>query len=157
MTTVPAALFTLLRAARVIDGRGGAPLEHGAVLLEGTRIRAVGRQSEVRALDGAPVAELDYPGGTILPGLIDAHTHLNGFGDGRRGDDLATMPDEVLLLQAAANARRHLESGVTTLRDCGSKGRTSFMLREAVRMGVTSAPRLVLCGRPVTITGGHLW
>src|SRR5574341_740421 len=114
--------YTLLRASWVIDGAGAAALEEGAVLLEGSRIRALGRSAEVRAPDGAPVEVLEYPGGTILPGLIDAHTHLNGFGDGRLGDVLAESPDEVLLLQAARNARVHLESGVTTLRDCGSKG-----------------------------------
>ncbi|MBI3972634.1 MAG: amidohydrolase family protein [Chloroflexi bacterium] len=149
--------FTLLRAAQVIDGRGGVPIQQGAVLLEGVRIHAVGPQSNVAAPAGAAVELLDYPAGTILPGLIDAHTHLNGFGDGRRGDDLAQLPDELLLLQAARNARAHLESGVTTLRDCGSKGRTAFMLREAVRQGIATGPRLILSGRPVTITGGHLW
>jgi imidazolonepropionase-like amidohydrolase len=149
--------FTLIRAARLIDGRGGAPVGPGAILIEGDRIRAAGRESEVRPPEGAPVDVQDYPEGTILPGLIDAHTHLNGFGDGRRGDDLAHLPEEILLLQSARNARAHLESGVTTLRDCGSKGRTAFMLREAIRQGITAGPRLVLSGRPITVTGGHLW
>jgi imidazolonepropionase-like amidohydrolase len=153
----PAPAFTLLRAAQLVDGRGGPPVRDAAVLVEGQTIRAVGPAGEVRAPDGAPVAVHDYGDATLLPGLIDAHTHLNGFGDGRVGDELATLPDEILLLQAARNARVHLEAGVTTLRDCGTKGTTGFRLRQAVAMGVTPAPRLVLSGRPITITGGHLW
>jgi imidazolonepropionase-like amidohydrolase len=149
--------FTLIRAARVIDGHGGGPQAGIAVLVEGTTIKAIGPRAEIAPPDGAPCLVLEYPQGTLLPGLIDTHTHLNGFGDGRAGDDLAMLPDEILLLQSAANARTHLTSGVTTLRDCGSKGQTAFRLRQAATMGITDTPRLVLCGRPVTITGGHLW
>jgi imidazolonepropionase-like amidohydrolase len=149
--------FRLIRAARLIDGCGGPAPERAAVLVEGDTIRAIGPASEVRAPDGAAVDVLDFGDATILPGLVDVHTHLNGFGDGRPGDDLATLPDEILLLQAARNARAHLEAGVTTLRDCGTKNRTGFALRDAARLSIVPAPRLVLCGRPITITGGHLW
>lgn len=152
-----AARFTLIRAARLFDGRGEGLLEEAAVLLEGATIRALGAAHEVRAPDGADAAVFEYPQATLLPGLIDAHTHLNGFGDGRPGDQLADVPDEILLLQSARNARAHLMSGVTTLRDCGSKGQTSFALRRAAAMGIVEAPRMVLCGRPITITGGHTW
>jgi imidazolonepropionase-like amidohydrolase len=151
--------YTLLRAARVLTMESGAsgPIERGAILLEGERIRAVGPAAEVRAPEGSPCRVLDYPESTILPGLVDTHTHLIGFGDGRPGEGVAAVADDVLVLQAARNARIHLESGVTTLRDCGCKGRTAFALREAVCLGITPAPRLVLSGRPITITGGHLW
>ena len=148
--------FKLIKAARLIDGRGERPLERGAVLLEGDRIRAVGTEESVEPPEGAHVEEFDYNDKTILPGLIDCHVHLIGIGDGRAGDDLAQLPDEVLTLQAARNARTHLYSGVTTVRDCGAKNRTTFSLREAVDMGVTPSPRLVLAGRPVAIVGGHL-
>ena len=103
-----------------------------------------------------PFTRSDYGDATILPGLVDSHVHLNGIGDGRAGDELATLPDEVLTVQAAENARRHLYSGVTTLRDCGAKNRTTFLLRDAVEMGIVPAPRLILAGRPVAIIGGHL-
>lgn len=152
----PASLKLIL-APRLIDGRGGPPLERAALLLEGSTVRAVGPQAEVRPPDGATVETLEYPNATVLPGLIDAHTHLNGFGDGRLGDDLAQNPDSLLLLQSARNARVHLETGVTTLRDCGSKHGTAFDLRRALEAGITPGPRLYLSGRPVTITGGHLW
>ena len=145
----------LLRADRVWDGSGAPVVPKGAVLLRRDRIVEVGTTGPEAPPDGIPF--VDFPGCTILPGLIDTHVHLNGIGDGRPGDDLATLPDELLLLQSAKNARTHLESGVTTLRDCGAKGRTTFMLREAMRAGIATGSRLVLCGRPITITGGHLW
>jgi imidazolonepropionase-like amidohydrolase len=148
---------TRILAPRLIDGRGGPPLERAALLLEESTIRAVGPEEEVRPPDGATVETLVYPDATVLPGLIDTHTHLNGFGDGRPGDDLAECPEALLLLQAARNARVHLETGVTTLRDCGSMHRTSFELRRAIATGIGPGPRLYLCGRPVTITGGHMW
>ena len=148
--------FKLIKAARLIDGNGGPPAERAAILLEGDRIRAVGTEETVRAPEGAQVQELDYGDRTVLPGLVDCHVHLIGIGDGRAGDELATLPDEVLTVQAARNARAHLYSGVTTVRDCGAKNRTTFMLREAVNLGITPAPRLLLSGRPVAIVGGHL-
>ena len=148
--------FKLIRAARLIDGRGGPPLERGAVLLEGDTIRAVGTEEAVVAPESAPVQEFSYEDKTILPGLVDCHVHLIGIGDGRPGDELATLPDEVLTVQAARNARTHLYSGVTTVRDCGAKNQTTFMLRRAMEMGLTPGPRLVLSGRPLAIVGGHL-
>jgi imidazolonepropionase-like amidohydrolase len=148
--------FTLVKGARLIDGLGGPPLERGAVLMQGTDIRAVGTEEAVAAPEGAPVEVLDYPNMTIMPGLIDAHVHLISLGDGRAGDDMNLLADEILTLQAAKNARAHLYSGVTSVRDCGAKNRTTFLLREAMEMGITVGPRLVLTGRPLAIVGGHL-
>ena len=153
--TQPAS-FKLIKAARLIDGQAGPPLERAAVLIEGDRVRAVGTEEAVAAPEGAAVIEYDYGDKTVMPGLVDCHVHLIGIGDGRMGDDLTLLPDEVLTLQAAANARKHLYSGVTTVRDCGAKHQTTFMLRQAVEMGITPAPRLVLAGRPMAIIGGHL-
>ena len=59
-------------------------------------------------------------------------------------------------MQAAENARRHLYSGVTTVRDCGAKNRTTFLLRQAMDMSIATGPRLLLSGRPMAIVGGHL-
>ena len=148
--------FKLIKAARLIDGKGGPPLERGALLLENDKIKAVGTEEAVVPPEGAQVQELNYEDKTVLPGLIDCHVHLIGIGDGRVGDELTTLPDEVLTLQAARNARTHLYSGVTTVRDCGAKNQTTLMLRKAMEMGITPGPRLVLSGRPVAIIGGHL-
>jgi imidazolonepropionase-like amidohydrolase len=69
--------------------------------------------------------------------------------------DWMVLPDELLLLQAHANALASLHAGITTLRDCGGKGQLMFRLRHAIARGIVPGPRLVLCGRPLTITGGH--
>jgi len=147
----------LLKAQRLLDGSGGPPVEKAALLIEDSRIMAVGRQEDVNVAGGADVAEFDYGDATILPGLVDAHTHLVAPGNGTPGDDLAQAGDDVLLMQAARNARAALLAGVTTLRDNGAKNRVAFSLRECVERGLTAAPRLNLCGRPITITGGHMW
>ena len=154
MPSVPQ--FTILKADRLIDGNGGPVAEQAAILLEDDAISRIGTRETVHAPEGAPVRELDYGDATILPGLVDSHVHLIGIGDGRAGDELVTLPDEILTVQAAQNARRHLYSGVTTVRDCGAKNRTTFLLREAVEMGILPSPRLLLSGRPIAIIGGHL-
>ena len=121
--------FTLITADRLIDGSGAPPVPRGAILLEGDRIVSVGTEAEVRAPSGAAVDRQAYAGGTILPGLVDAHTHLVAPGDGTLGDDIAREDDDLLLLQAAKNARTLLHSGVTTLRENGAKGKVAFSLR----------------------------
>ena len=148
--------YTILTADRVIDASGGAPIENGAVLLDGSTVAAVGRATDIRAPEGAPAQTAYYPGCTIMPGMVDCHTHHNGFGDGRLGDDLAQIPDEVLTVQSARNARASLFSGVTTIRENGPKNVTMFRLRDAINEGLAIGPRMVLCGRPVSIIGGHM-
>ncbi len=148
--------FKLITADRLIDAKGGPPVERGAILIEGSRIAAVGRASEVRAPEGASVEVSDYPGCAALPGMVDCHTHHNGFGDGRMGDDLALLPDEILTVQAARNARASLYSGVTTIRENGPKNVTMFRLRDSINAGLAIGPRMTLCGRPVAIIGGHM-
>lgn len=147
--------WSLLTADRVLDGSGAA-LQDGAVLLEGGEIRALGRRSKVRPPDGVVATEHEYGDATILPGLVDGHTHLVGIGDGTRGDDLAVQGEDLLLIRATVNARAMLHSGVTTIRENGSMGGIAFSVREAIRRGITEGPRMVAAGRAVTITGGHL-
>ena len=153
---VPAIPFTLITGARLLDGSGASPIGHAAVLIEGDRIVALGRVADVHVPDGASVDRRDYGEATILPGLVDAHTHLVAPGDGTLGDDIAKEDDDLLLLQAAKNARTLLHSGVTTLRENGAKGKVAFSLREGVRRKLAPGPRMVICGRPIAITGGHM-
>jgi imidazolonepropionase-like amidohydrolase len=148
--------FTLLTAARLLDGTDARPLEDAACLIEAGRLARIGRKHEVRAPAGSPVAMVDYGDATILPGLVDTHTHLVAPGDGTPGDDVAREDDDILLLQAAKNARTLLHSGVTTIRENGAKHRVAFSLREGIRRGLAPGPRMVVCGRPITITGGHM-
>ncbi|HEV8583351.1 MAG TPA: amidohydrolase family protein [Methylomirabilota bacterium] len=148
--------FTLLTAARLLDGNGAAPVERAAVLIDGDRVVGLGRADDVHAPAGAAVDRRDYGAATILPGLVDAHTHLVAPGDGTLGDDIAKEDDDILLLQAAQNARVLLHSGVTTLRENGAKGKVAFSLREGIRRRLAPGPRMVICGRPIAITGGHM-
>ena len=148
--------YTLITADRVIDAKGGTPIQNGAVLTRDSQILAVGAAYEIRAPDTAKVTNHHYPNATILPGMVDCHTHNNGFGDGRNGQDLAKLDDEILTVQAASNARRSLFSGVTTIRENGPKNTTMFHLRDAINQGLATGPRMQLCGRPVSIIGGHM-
>ncbi|MFO1541299.1 MAG: amidohydrolase family protein [Chloroflexota bacterium] len=148
--------FRILTADRLLDGTGAPPIGDAAILLEGTAIRAIGRRTEVRAPDGATAPVTDYGDATLLPGLVDGHTHLVAPGDATRGDVIGAEDESFLLLRAAANAAAALRSGVTTLRENGAKGRVAFDLRDAILRGVLPGPRMLVCGRPVTITGGHL-
>jgi imidazolonepropionase-like amidohydrolase len=152
----PAARYTLITAARLLDGSGSPPVEQAALLIDGDRVAALGRADDVHATAGASVDRLDYGAATILPGLVDAHTHLVAPGDGTLGDDIAKEDDDILLLQAARNARTLLHSGVTTLRENGAKGKVAFSLREGIRRALAPGPRMVICGRPIAITGGHM-
>ncbi len=146
----------LVKAGRLLDGTGAPAVEDGAVLIDGGRIAAVGRASEVIAPEGAPVETVDYRDMTVMPGMVDCHTHHNGFGDGRAGDELGGMPDEILALKSARNARTSLFSGVTTIRENGPKAYTMLRLRDAMELGIVDGPRMVLCGRAVAIIGGHM-
>jgi len=148
--------FTLLTAARLVDGSGAPPVPQAALLVENGRVVKMGRAAEVRAPEGAAVDRRDYSEATILPGLVDAHTHLVAPGDGTLGDDVAKEDDDILLLQAAQNARTLLHSGVTTLRENGAKGKVAFSLREGIRRRLAPGPRMVICGRPIAMTGGHM-
>ena len=148
--------ITLIKSSRIFDSKGDVSIENGALLIEDDQIVQVGSEKDIKVPEGATATEFKYEDATVLPGLVDCHVHLIGIPDGRAGDEVAVESDEVLTLQAARNARIHLYSGVTTIRDCGAKNKTTFMLKEAVKMGITPAPRLIICGRPLAIIGGHL-
>lgn len=147
---------TLILADKLIDGKGGSAIEDAGVLLFGPIIKAIGTRSDFDGLASDKVTVLKFTGKTIMPGMVDTHTHHTGFGDGRSGDDLAELPNEVLVLQAAKNARAALYSGVTSARENGAKDYTTFKLRQAIQEGITEGPRLVLCGPPISTIGGHL-
>jgi len=146
----------LIKATRLIDGTGRKVLKEPAVLIKGSKIVSVDTKQSFSITDTSNINIIEYPGKTIMPGLIDCHVHLISLGDGRAGDDLNLLPDEILTLQAAKNAKMHLQSGVTTVRDCGAKNQTTFMLRKSAEMGITVTPKLLLTGRPIAIVGGHL-
>ena len=149
---------TVIRAKALFDGTGTPPVHNAIVILEGSRIVAAGSEGAIKTPRGPQVRALDFPDGYLLPGLIDAHTHLMfGSGDATYEEVIERDSDQVMLLRAARNAHIHLNAGVTTLRDCGARNQVTFDLRRGVRQGLTLAPRLLLSGRPVTTTKGHFW
>ena len=145
---------------KLIDGVGDKVQEGMAVAIQGSAIKWVGPASQVEDLDsgGANRETLEFPGGTLLAGLFDIHTHTNMPGDGRTGDQVNQDDnDEVRLLRSARNTAAAVASGVTTMCDCGSWNRTAFALKEGLEQGLVEGPRVLVSGPPVTVTGGHLW
>ncbi len=152
--SVPAsapAQVTVLRAARLIDGRGGSPLAPGMVMVEGNRITAVG--SALRVPAGATV--IDLGDATLLPGLIDLHTHLTSTEGVSWEEELVrTTPGEAALY-GARNARRTLMAGFTTVRDMGPTWPyVDIDLKRAIERGVVEGPRMLVAGNYVSATGG---
>ena len=149
---------TVIRAKALLDGTDAPPVPNAVVVIQGDRIVAAGPEEAVDVPRGPDVRELDHSDAYVLPGLIDAHTHLMfGGGDRTYEDVIENDSDEVMLLRAARNAHVHLSVGVTALRDCGARNQITFDLRRGARQGLVLAPRLLLSGRPVTMTGGHFW
>ena len=156
MTTAPA--ITVINTKAVIDGTGAKPLENATVVVEGSTVKAIERQDQASVPKGPHVRVLDFPNGYLLPGLVDVHTHLMfGDWDGKYEENIERDSDEVCLMRAAKNALTHLRCGVTSLRDNGARNNVTFNLREAAQRGYATTPRLFLCGRPVTLTGGHFY
>ena len=92
-----------------------------------------------------------------MPGLIDCHTHTNMPGTGLSVDEVHEDGDDIHLMEAVKSARMALESGVTTMRDNGGWNKVVFSLMEGIRRDIVPGPRIVACGNPVTMTGGHCW
>jgi len=153
ITQAPGAI-TAIWAGTLIDGTGAEPQRNVLLTIEnGTLIRVEANGEPDTSAGAGDVLDLrEY---TVLPGLINMHTHTVLPGDGTPFAQWMALPDELLLLQAHTNALTALHSGVTTIRDCGGKGILMFRLREAIRRGIIPGPRFVLSGRPLTITGGH--
>jgi imidazolonepropionase-like amidohydrolase len=144
----------VLGAPRIITG--SHTIADGAVVLGDRTVEWAGAAAALPAAY-ATWPRTDYPGATILPGLIDSHVHL-GFDGGP--DPAARMrgeTDEQQLVLMLRNARDLLGVGVTTARDLGSRSFLSVVVRDAVASGLARGPRLVVAGPPVTVTGGHCW
>jgi imidazolonepropionase-like amidohydrolase len=124
------------------------------ILIEGDRIRAVGDERELLPHVPSDARVVDLSRYTVLPGLIDAHTHLTGspYLMGYKGLAVS-VPREALL--GARNARVTLEAGFTTVRNVGASGFADIALRDAINAGDVPGPRILASGPPLGITGGH--
>lgn len=139
-----------ITAARLIDGRGGAPITNAVVLIEGDRITAVG--SRLAIPPGTRV--IDLGGATLLPGLIDCHTHITAQ-PGDYYDDLFRRSPIDYAVVAPVYARRTLEAGFTTIRDVGAAEFIDVALRNAINEGTIPGPRMQVATLTVGATGGH--
>jgi imidazolonepropionase-like amidohydrolase len=141
----------VVRAARLIDGRGGPPLVPAMVRVEGERIAEVGRTLAVP--EGA--RRLDLGAATLLPGLIDLHTHLTDKFGIHWEDALVTTTPSQAALWGARNARETLRAGFTACRDMGPTWPyVDVDLRDGISQGAVPGPRLLVAGNYVSSTGG---
>jgi imidazolonepropionase-like amidohydrolase len=141
--------LVVVRAASFIDGRGGPPSGPALIVIRGERIESIG-SAGVPA--GSPV--IDLGSATLLPGLIDLHTHLTSTGVHWEEELLKTTPGQAAL-HGARNALVTLMAGFTTCRDMGPTWPfTDIDLRKAIDEGVVPGPRLAVAGNYVSPTGG---
>ncbi|MBI1995053.1 MAG: amidohydrolase family protein [Deltaproteobacteria bacterium] len=132
----------------MIDARGGPPVEPAVVVVEGERITAAGSPAQIKVPEGAKRIALGAR--TLLPGLIDAHVHLKGWRSANPNDILIT-PHPLAALRAAADCRRLLHAGFTTVRDCG--GCLGPHLRDAIAAREIPGPRILTAYRGLSQTG----
>jgi imidazolonepropionase-like amidohydrolase len=157
----------LIRAAHLIDGRSDTPRDNVAVLVEGDRIVAVGPDAQLRAGAGGPIQAIDLGSATLLPGLIDNHTHVL-----LQGDITSADYDEQLLkesipyraIRATAAVRTALMHGFTAIRDMETEGAmyADVDLKTAIARGVIPGPRMFVSTRAMAPTGtypllGYSW
>jgi imidazolonepropionase-like amidohydrolase len=146
----PAPQRVAVRAGRLIDGRGGAPITNAVILVEGERITAVGPDLAIPA--GTPVIDLSHS--TVLPGFIDAHTHVTSQLTNYLEDLFRKSPIDVAVT-SHIYARRTLEAGFTTVRDVGAGEFIDRALRDAINRGDVPGPRMQVATLTVGATGGH--
>src|SRR6185437_15957915 len=151
LTTAPVKTM-VIRAAHLLDVKTGRMLDNPVIVITGEKITSLnGAPGEQDPQNGVTTIEL--PGATLLPGFIDAHTHLTSdpnFGYQQLG---ISVPKEALI--GAKNARITLQAGFTTVRNVGASGYTDVALRDAINEGMLPGPRMLVSGPPLGITGGH--
>ncbi|SEF09249.1 Imidazolonepropionase [Rhizobiales bacterium GAS191] len=150
-------MTTLIRADRLIDGTGAAPVNDAVLVVEQDKLVGIFQGEPPEGLVTADTDILDYPGCTIMPGMIDTHVHLNLPGDGTSLEEAVREAEGVLVATSAFSAAKALGAGITTVRDVGAFGSTVLNLRRALELGHGIGPRILSCGQPITITGGHTW
>jgi len=151
---------TLLKAARVLDVKTGHYIEAAAILIEGDRIKEVGAAAEIAAHAPKGAAVVDLGRATILPGLVDCHTHLMArIADtpGGYALNLATKSQAFRALEGAADARFTLEAGFTSVRDVENEGSgyADVALRDAINQGLVEGPRMQVATRAIAAVGQY--
>ena len=140
-----------VHAGHLLDVKTGKLLADQTLVIEDGKIVSTGAAAEAKI--PADAVRIELPNATVLPGLIDAHTHLTmepKFGYERLA---ISVPREALI--GAKNARVTLLAGFTTVRNVGARGYTDVALRDAINAGDVPGPRMLVSGPPLSITGGH--
>jgi len=144
----------VLKAAHLFDGKSGQLQSPGVVVVRGQRIVGVGAGVQTPA----DARVIDLGDATLLPGFIDAHTHMasdhnDDWEDGFYANALRSVPEQSF--HAARNARALLMAGVTSAREVGAPDFVDVALRNAIRDGLAEGPRLLVAGHAIGSTGGH--
>jgi imidazolonepropionase-like amidohydrolase len=140
-------------AGNVIENAQAEPLGPSTIIVEDGRIRGI--EPGILPIVPAGAVQIDLSDKTVLPGLIDLHTHLSGDPSGEFWR-AATTPPEYYTLIAAKNAAITAKAGFTTVRDLGSRtDQVTQMLRRATAEGIVAGPRVVTSARTISIVGGH--
>jgi imidazolonepropionase-like amidohydrolase len=149
----PAPKITYIRAGRLFDGASDKMRENVVIVVQDDRIQSVGAAGSVSIPAGAAVIDLSRA--TVLPGLIDCHTHLGSRAD--RYDEIYHFKDTPFshAFAAVVHARKTLEAGFTSVRDVGSLPFLAVDLRNSINEGLVPGPRIVASGPGISITGGH--
>jgi imidazolonepropionase-like amidohydrolase len=151
---------TVIRAGTLIDSRSGSVEHDQMIIIHGTRIEAVGDWARAKPPSGARVIDLSQA--TVLPGLIDSHTHifLQGEDPAQGGYDANILYPSLALRAARAtvSVRRALEQGFTTLRDLETEGAGygDVGIKQAIDQGYIPGPRLFVATRAISTTGGYM-
>ena len=141
--------YTLIHNGIVIDGNGGDPIPAAAVLVRDNQIQAVGRKEEI-SLPDAQMSSIDAGGGSILPGLIDAHVHL--MFENINIPKMMAKPFSLRFYESIDIMKRTIDAGITTVRDAGG---ADLGLKQAVENGLVTGPRVQISLTALSITGGH--
>src|SRR6267142_475582 len=154
---VPPAPVSLLKPARIWDGEAAALRDGWVVLVRGEKIEAVGPASEVKAPADARV--IDLPGTTLMPGLIEAHSHvlLHPYSETSWNDQNAHEALALRVARATNHLRNTLMAGYTTIRDLGTEGAgyADVGLKQAVEQGIIPGPRMLVVTRAIVATGSY--
>ncbi len=144
----------LIKAGRLIDPKAGTVLANQAILVEGDRVKEMGPAATVAGHAAAGARVIDLGAATVLPGLIDCHTHITSDpGDYYEQLFRRSPIDEAVV--AHVYARRTLEAGFTTIRNVGADEFVDVALRNAIDRGDVAGPRMQVSTMPLSATGGH--
>jgi len=150
----------MIRAARILDVRSGHYLQDAGIYIEGGRIKRAGPFSTLLAQAPVGIKVIDLRDATVLPGLIDCHTHIMARmpdGDNGYAVNLLTKSQAYRALEGAANARATLEAGFTTVRDVENEGSdcADVALRDAINNGLVEGPRMLVATRGIAAVGQY--